>query len=299
MPLKGSVAWNKGRGADGRRTPPNGKGAAKSIVDALSKRRHDRSMAQAQRASEADAQDFRRGKPGDAGRAEAEKRFNARVKEMDFSPGSRMAEFAAGSSAATALKAPAPSTLSPVDAAIAQAQIAMDAGDFDKAGKLFDKASRLEAAEKAKEAKVNAQAAQIVDLIDNQGWDAVEAESHVTGMAPEAIRRRDFIAKARSEGHVGKGFDELVAAMHAQFAAEQYFRAEQETHGVLKAAYLGKYRASDLWLVNDNTARKIMTEEMAAWFDANGGRVNRDVFKRAILDGTDVFDTTQRQDYLR
>lgn len=264
-----------------------------SALDKLSRRRHDRNMEQARIAQEID-----RGNPGDAGRAEAAKRFKQQIAETDFSAGSSMAAFASGSTL-EALKTPAPSTLPPVDAAIAQAEAAMERGDFDAAGRLFDKAARLEAAEKAKEAATRAQSDKIIGLIE-QGWDPAEAEAEVTGNSPEGIRRRDFIAKARKDGHAGKGFDELLASVHAQYVAEQYYRSEQETRGALKSAYVGKYHPRDLWKVNDATARKIMTPEMAGWFDRNGGRITRDVMKRAILSGSDVFnDTKGREDYLR
>lgn len=264
-----------------------------SALDKLSRRRHDRNMEQARIAQEID-----RGRPGDAGRLEAARRFKDEIAAMDFSPGSAMAAFASGSPL-EGLKTPAPSTLPPVDAAIAQAEAAMERGDFDAAGRLFDKAARLEAAEKAKETATRERSAKILALVD-QGWNGAEAEAEVTGNSVEGIRRRDFIAKARSDGHAGKGFDELLASVHAQYVAEQYFRSEQETRGALKSAYNGKYHPRDLWKVNNATARKIMTPEMAEWFDRNGGRITRDVMKRAILSGSDVFkDTKGREDYLR
>ena len=266
-------------------------GRGQSALDKIAQKRHDRNMEQARIAQEID-----RGNPGDAGRAEAARRFRDKIATPEYTD-----YFAQMRAEAEALLAPPPpSRLSPLDAAIAQAQSAMERGDYDAADRLFAKAERIDAAEKAKEAAAKKQSGKILKLID-EGWNAAEAEAEVTGSNAESIRRRDFIAKARSEGHPGRGFDDLVASVHAEFAAEQYFRSEVETRGAgaIKPKYSARYRATDLWLVNDATARKIMTPEMAEWFDTNGGRVTRDVMKRAILSGSDVFDTTQRQDYLQ
>jgi hypothetical protein len=200
--------------------------------------------------------------------------------------------------------------MSPLDRAIAEATKALEAGDEERAMKLFDEADRLEAIEKDKAAreakKADAKAAaeqakwdRMAKLID-EGYTGAEAEAEAFGRSLEYIIRRDFIQQARSEGHTGRGFDELVASMHANYVAEQYWKAEEETNGyVIKNKYIFKYRASDLWTVNDATARKIMTEEMARWFDANGGRVTRSAYKNMILDGTQTFDLAMQRDFNR
>ena len=198
---------------------------------------------------------------------------------------------------------PDPATMTPLDRALADATKALEAGDEERAMKLFDEAERLEKIEKDKAARETKQAAaeqakwdRMARLID-EGMSGPEAESEAFGRSIDYIIRRDFIQQARSEGHTGKGFDELVASMHANYVAEQYWKAEAETKGVLKSAYVSKYRATDLWTVNDATARKIMTEEMAQWFDDNGGRVTRSVYKNMILDGSQRFDLDMQRDF--
>jgi hypothetical protein len=205
---------------------------------------------------------------------------------------------------------PDPATMSELDRALADAAKALDAGNEELAVELFDKAERLEALERDKAAKAAAKAEakaaaeqakwdRMAKLID-EGMSGPEAESAAFGRSIDYIIRRDFIRQARSEGHTGRGFDDLVASMHANYVAEQYWKAEAENRsaGIIKNRYLGKYRATDLWTVNENTARKIMTEEMAAWFDRNGGRVTRTAYRNMVLDGTQRFDLAMQGDYL-
>jgi len=198
----------------------------------------------------------------------------------------------------------AEASVSKLDQVLADANAALEAGEFDRADKLFAKAEKLEVAETAKAAKQAAKTAaeeatkqaeidRVIALVES-GWDAAEAEAEVYGVTVESIRRRDFINQSRRDGHVGAGFDELLTSVFSDWAAAQYYKAEAETLGVLKNQYVGKYSALDLWKVNEATARKIMTEEMARWFDDQGGRVTRDIFRQSVLDGSGVFDTSQQ-----
>lgn len=202
-----------------------------------------------------------------------------------------------------------------IDRLTSDALAALEAGDDTLADSLFERARQLELAAEAK-AERAAKAAQrraarreaadrdkqdrVGALID-QGWRPDEAEAQVYGRSVESIRRRDFIARARADGHSGAGFDELLTQMHAQYAAEQYWRAESvlRSAGAIRPQYSGRYSPLDLWKVNDATARKIMTEEMAAWLDANGGRVTRQVYRDSVLDGSNVFDVAMQQDFLQ
>lgn len=190
-------------------------------------------------------------------------------------------------------------TLSKLDLLLAQATAAGDEGDWDKADKLFAQAAKLEAKEQQQEAEAAEQSAAIIALID-QGWDPAEAESEVTGVSVERIRRRDFIERARAEGHRGAGFDALLGQVHAAMAAEQYWAAEAATNGyMVKRRYEGRFDPQRLWNVNEDLARKVMSEEMAAWFDENGGRITRAVLREAVLAGSDVFDMSQQRDFLQ
>ena len=199
----------------------------------------------------------------------------------------------------------------PVEEITSRAMSALEAGDEQLADQLFGEALKLERAQQVKVEQAAKRAAkrevvdrakqdEIFQLVE-QGWRPDEAEAQVYGRSLDSIRRRDFIALARASGHSGAGFDELVTRMHAEFSAEQYWRAEGELRsaGSIKPQYYGRYKSTDLWLVNDATARRIMTEEMAAWFDLNGGRVTKSVYRQSILDGSSVFDVSMQADYLR
>jgi hypothetical protein len=198
-----------------------------------------------------------------------------------------------------------------IDRLTSDALAALEAGDDNLADSLFERARKLELAAEAKAtraAKVTARRElaeqqkqdRVGELID-QGWRPDEAESQVYGRSVESIRRRDFISRARAEGHSGAGFDELLTQMHAKYVAEQYWRAESGLRGAgaIRPQYLARYSAADLWKLNDATARKVMTEEMAGWLDANGGRVTRQVYRQSILDGSEVFDMAMQQDFLQ
>jgi len=197
-----------------------------------------------------------------------------------------------------------------IDRINSEALAALEAGDDARADELFAKALQLESAEQKKAARAAARAARreakdaakqqrIFDLVE-QGWQPDQAESEVYGRSLDFIRRRDFMSAARASGHVGERFDDLVASMHADYVAEQYWKAEAATNGyMIRREYVGKFNPQRLWSVNDATARRVMSDEMAAWFDANGGRITRSVYRQAVLDGSSVFDVAMQQDFLR
>lgn len=210
--------------------------------------------------------------------------------------------------APVALDEPVDTELDAIDTVLAEATAALEAGDDDRAMALFDKAEKLEAKRNAKAAKAAAKLAaeeadveeksgRVLALID-QGWRPDEAEAEVYGVTVDSIRRRNFIAAARADGHAGKGFDELLTSVHFRLTDEQFWRAEADTNGnLVKRKYIGRFSGRNLWTVNDRTARKYMSEEMAAWFDANGGRLTRSIMREAILAGRDYYDLTQQEDY--
>ena len=149
--------------------------------------------------------------------------------------------------------------------------------------------------------KAAAQSAQILKLIDEEGWDPAEAESEVTGKSVESIRRRDFITQSRAEGHAGAGFDDLLSSVHQRMIDELAIAAEDATNGyMVKRQYMLKVSPKQLWSVNDATARKWMSDEMAAWFDENG-RLTRSTLREMILSGSYSAQRFARsnQDYLQ
>lgn len=209
----------------------------------------------------------------------------------------------------TAAKA-AVAELDELDQTIADAMDALEAGDETLAATLFDKAEKLEAAQKAKAAKVAAKQAaddatraaqsdRIIRLIDDEGYTPAQAEAEVFNVSVESIIRRDFIIKARAEGHQGAGFDELLTSVYRRQVEDWYWKAEAEVGVLIKSRYIGRFDDRKLWTVNEATARKVMSDEMAAWFDANGGRVTRATYRDSILSGSDTFDTAMQQDFLQ
>ncbi|WNM68298.1 capsid maturation protease and ADP-ribosyltransferase [Mycobacterium phage Tierra] len=172
---------------------------------------------------------------------------------------------------------------------------AIEVGDDDLVDRLVDEMERIEARENAAAAKAAAKEAEklaadqvkidrMLELIE-QGWDEVEAESEVYGGSVESIRKRNFMAQARADGHTGKSFEELLYWRFQEMVAEQYWAAEAATNGyMIKRPYVSKFDARKLWSVNETTARKYMSEEMAGWFDQHG-RVTRASLREAVLAG--------------
>ncbi|AHY26830.1 MuF-like minor capsid protein [Mycobacterium phage ZoeJ] len=203
---------------------------------------------------------------------------------------------------------PAPAE-APLDRMLREANAAMEAGDYDKADKLLGEADKLERAQKAKAAKAERDKArrqaadaakqdEVLNLVE-QGWEPAEAEAHVYGKSVESIRRRDFMAQARGDGHSGKSFDELVGDVHAELAAEQFWKAEAATNGyMLKRKYEGKVDPRTLWTMNETTARKYMSEEMAAWFDQHG-RLTRAGLRESVLSGNANWRNPLTADFLQ
>lgn len=198
----------------------------------------------------------------------------------------------------------------PMDRAARELEDAIDAGDdvrIDAAAAELERledverkaAARKVAAEERRAAKANAEADEIVALIED-GWDPAEAEAQITGKSVENIRRRDFMSQARADGHDGDGFDELVTSVHRLKVDELAIEAENATNGrMVRRKYELTVAAKQLWFVNDTTARKWMSEEMAAWFDENG-RLTRSTLRKMVLSGEyNMARFAAREDYLQ
>lgn len=185
---------------------------------------------------------------------------------------------------------------SPLDRALRELSEAIESGDDARIEAAADAAERAENAERRaaerrataaaqRELASNAESDRILDLIES-GWDPQEAEAEVRSVSVEQIRRRDFMAQARSDGHEGKGFDDLVASVFRERVEQLYVEAENATRGrMVKRQFVGKFVPRRFWYVNDATARRYMSEELAAWFDENG-RLTRPALRQMILDGS-------------
>lgn len=147
----------------------------------------------------------------------------------------------------------------------------------------------------------SSQQRKIRDMVTSGLYDKTSATSTVYGQIVERIYRRDFMVQARADGHAGKGFDDLLDSVFQRRVDEIYVEAENATRGhMIKPRYQLAFPPKRLWYVNDDTARKYMSEEMAAWFDQNG-RITKPVMRQMILDGSTSFDryTAMRADYLQ
>jgi hypothetical protein len=199
----------------------------------------------------------------------------------------------------------------PMNRAARELREAIDAGDDDRVEAAVAALEALEdaerrAAERAgraetrKAAKAEADADRIIALIE-EGADPAEAESEVTGKSVSSIRRRDFIAQSRAEGHRGEGFDQLLASVFHRRVGEMALEAENATNGyMVRKPFELKVNPKELWSVNDATARKWMTPEMAEWFDKNG-RLTRPILREMVLRGEYSINkfAAQNQDYLQ
>ncbi|MCV7226067.1 hypothetical protein [Mycolicibacterium komossense] len=141
----------------------------------------------------------------------------------------------------------------------------------------------------------------IRDMVKSGLYDEEAAKKTVYGQVVERIRRRDFMAQARADGHSGKGFDDLLDSVFQRRVDEIYIEAENATNGqMVKRKYALTYNPKKFWYVNDATARKYMSDELAQWFDENG-RITRPIMRQMVLDGSNNFDayTVMQGDFLQ
>ena len=173
--------------------------------------------------------------------------------------------------------------------------------------KVAEKNARLRARRQAEaEAEQRAIYDEIAELVDDESSIAEyhQAEAEVvarrTGKDVNdvlvSIRKREFMRTAEVKGN---GFEDTVKAVFRYEVHKAFQLAEAETNGfMLNRASEGKFDPLQLWYCSDAQARKVMSEEMANWFDANG-RITLPVMRQMILDGDDNFArrTVQNEDY--
>lgn len=122
-----------------------------------------------------------------------------------------------------------------------------------------------------------------------------EALAQVQNLDVEQVRRREFVADAKNHGLTSTNYGDLLSELHRRNVLDWMLQAEDDCRGQLLKPYhreKGEFEHTALWEVNDNTARKYMSDEMAEWFDENGGRITKADLERMIEGGLGhaVFD---------
>ncbi|QFG10084.1 capsid maturation protease [Mycobacterium phage Lemuria] len=216
-----------------------------------------------------------------------------------------------------------------IDEAVAAFEAACATGDDEQIAATCDAMEALEAAEQERRDRADAQLAKIAEKHERQRQrrdaerlaiqdeiaavaEANEAESDAdywqaeaevmarrTGKSTDevlvAIRKREFI---RTAGFKGNGFEDTLKNEFAHLVEQAYMQAEDATNGVMIRKG-SKFDSKQLWYCNDATARRHMSEEMAAWFDEHG-RLTLPVLREMVLSGENFANlTVMNQDYLQ
>ncbi|QKY78464.1 MuF-like minor capsid protein [Gordonia Phage Zitch] len=150
-------------------------------------------------------------------------------------------------------------------------------------------------------------------IAERDGISYEQALAELRGLDRDQIHRREFVAQGKREGLLSTSFGDMLDEVHRRFMFDWELMAEEATNGqTLKPRYRDSGVTPDvLWRVNDNTARKYMSDEMAGWFDEVGGRITKADLERMIEAGHITFDAEiclgmyrlwsgrRREDYLR
>ncbi|UVG34979.1 hypothetical protein SEA_VIACONLECTUS_16 [Gordonia phage ViaConlectus] len=150
-------------------------------------------------------------------------------------------------------------------------------------------------------------------IAERDGISYEQALAELRGLDRDQIHRREFVAQGKREGLLSTSFGDMLDEVHRRFMFDWELMAEEATNGqTLKPRYRDSGVTPDvLWRVNDVTARKYMSDEMAGWFDEVGGRITKADLERMIEAGHITFDAEiclgmyarwsgrRREDYLR
>jgi hypothetical protein len=182
-----------------------------------------------------------------------------------------------------------------LDAALMEA---MGAADYDEAwiGRLSAEVDRREAAARAREQARERErerrekreqdlADRLVQLID-EGWPEEEAVEEVYGITIAQQRRTRAIEELRAQGYTGDRFEDLARASYRDYLYRQWLAAENATNGNL-VNNEGRARGIEpesLFHGPEARARRWASDELKAWWDANG-RLTFEDWKESLLGG--------------
>ncbi|WMI33025.1 minor capsid protein [Gordonia Phage SchottB] len=128
-------------------------------------------------------------------------------------------------------------------------------------------------------------------LAEERGIPYEQALGELQGLDPDQVRRREFVAEGKRQGLVSTSYSAMLDEAHNNLSFDMLLLCEAATNGqTLKPHSRDSGFAADmLWKVNDNTARKHMSDEAALWFDENG-RITKADLNAMIEDGRWAFD---------
>ncbi|QDM57314.1 head morphogenesis [Gordonia phage Tangerine] len=128
-------------------------------------------------------------------------------------------------------------------------------------------------------------------LAEERGIPYEQALGELQGLDPDQVRRREFVAEGKRQGLVSTSYQAMLDEAHNNLSFDMLLLCEAATNGQTLKPYSrdSGFAADMLWKVNDNTARKHMSDEAALWFDENG-RITKADLNAMIEDGRWAFD---------
>ncbi|MEE2041269.1 phage minor capsid protein [Nocardiopsis sp. CT-R113] len=131
---------------------------------------------------------------------------------------------------------------------------------------------RREAARLRREAREQAQYAEIVRLVEEDGWSWEEAAAEVLGRTVEQIRRQEYVRVHRVGDDDRRPFREIAREQYRLYVHRQVVSAEHATNGYLLTAE-GQRRGIDpetLFSGPRARAERWASEELRQWWDQHG-----------------------------
>jgi hypothetical protein len=161
------------------------------------------------------------------------------------------------------------------------------------------RATRRQQAAARREATERAQAERFEALLD-AGWEPEEAVAEAFGVSVEEQRRQTAISTLRGAGYAGRSFDALSRNAFRDHIYQRWLEAEDETRGHMlnRRAEARGVDARALFAGPESVARANASEELLAWWDANG-RPTLEEFRADLLTGTGAAVRAGRGDFLQ
>lgn len=126
------------------------------------------------------------------------------------------------------------------------------------------------------------------------GADEIDARATVTGKSVESLRKADFIAAMRSDGHAGAGFDALLAIAHKAEVLRQHSKAMDDCIGYMvrpNASNAKDVTGYRFWFTTVADVNANASDELIEWFERHG-RLTKAAMREAILTGRSVYTAT-------